>query len=469
MIALESTHANPPYTFVESNLGQDGRYGWFLAMWHPEQNLQLEELGAELKLALRNSEAGTISRMAVEKWLKSFFEDLHWKLHVQLRKSDLQEKGLSVFCGIIYDHELFFVQFGRIFCALSDGKKLHTLGQSYQGSRMQTLSKLNLLGFEAQDIKVKVHRIYIGANHYFIAISGNLSAAVFGYQNDLSALDHYIESFAQSENPLWIILAGKTRLGQIRRKKLSKLQISSILIILLTLLATVYMLFGNRFLDQALHRTKLNMQHNPALQLDQIPNNLSIDTQNFIKYLERIVNLPARNIELEILWSATLPYQVTSTPVFSFNTIYLAADNNLIAFDKKSRELRWKKSFEEHINAIFYAENVLLVCLGEDKGVGFKDDGTQLWEGELKTPEIKPRSLRPSMVTAEDDPRLDRAITVVPSARFITILDAFRGEKLSTITFKEKIHSISQYDNYANCFYAIVDDGLICIQLKILN
>lgn len=469
MIALQSSHHDPPYSFIESSIAQDGRFGWFLAMWHPEQNLHLEELGADLKLAIRNSEASTISRMEVEKWLKGFFVELNWKLYGQLRKTDLQEKGLSVFFGIIYDHELFFVQFGRIFCALSDGKKLRFIGSKHQESQMQTLKKLDLLGFADEDIKIRVHRIFIGENHRFIAISGNLSRHVFETQSDLAALDHYIESFAQSDNPLWLILDGKADLIKSRRKKLSRMQISSIVIILLSLSATAYMLFGNRFLDQALHRTRMNVQNSPVLRLEQIPDNLSVETKNFLKYLDRIVNLPARNIELDILWSATLPYQVTSPPVFSLNTIYLASDHNLIAFDKKSRELIWKKSFSGQINSIFYADNVLLVCLDDSQSIGFKENGTQLWEAELMSIYTKLGSLEPSQIRQADDPRLDRAITVVPSARFISIFDAFRGENLSTITFKQELHSLSIYDNYGTCFYAIVDDALICIQLNIAN
>ncbi|MDD3103119.1 MAG: PQQ-binding-like beta-propeller repeat protein [Candidatus Cloacimonetes bacterium] len=469
MIALQSSHHDPPYSFVESSLSQDGRFGWFLAMWHPERNLHLEELGAELKLSIRNSSAATMSRMEVEKWLKSFFVELNWKLRAQLRKTDLQEKGLSVFFGIIFDHELFFVQFGRIFCALSDGKKLRFIGSKYQDYQMQTLKKLNLLGFADEDIKVRVHRIFISENHRFIAISGNLCGHVFETQSDLPTLDKYIESFAQSENPLWLILDGRAQLIKPRRKKISRMQISFIAVIVLTLSATAYMLFGNRFLDQALHRTRMNVQNNTVLRLEQIPNNLSVETKNFLKYLDRIVNLPARNIELDILWSATLPYQVTSPPVFSLNTIYLASDHNLIAFDKKSRELIWKKSFPEMINSILYADNVLLVCLANSQSLGFKEDGTQLWEAELMSIHTNFGSLEPSQIRPEDDPRLDRSITVVPSARFISIFDAFRGENLSTITFKQDLHSVSAYDNYATCFYAIVDDGLICIQLKIAN
>ncbi len=469
MIALQSTHDNPPYSVVESKISQDGRFGWFLALWHPEENLAMEELGAELRLAIRNSEASKISRMEVEKWLKGFFEDLHWKVHAQLRKTDLQEKGLSVFFGIIFDHELFFVQFGRIFCAVSDRKKLRFVGAKHRDYRMQSLEKLNLLGYADKDIRVKVQRSFLGEKHLFVAISANLCPKVFETQNDLATLTQYIESFSQTDNALWLILEAKTRLIKTRRKKLSRVQISSIVIILLTLIASAYVLFGNRFIDQMLHRTRINVKQNRILRLDQIPNNLSVETQNFLKYLDRIVNLPARDIELDIMWSATLPYQVTTAPVFSLDTIFLAADNKLIAFDKKSRELAWKKSFDERINTLLFLDNVLVVCLEDNIGLGFTGDGTQIWQTGLDSPYMRPGSLEPSYVAPEDDPRLNRAISVFPSAKYISIVDASRGEKLSTITFKEDIHSLSAYDSYASCYYAIVDDGLLCIHLKIAN
>ncbi len=162
MIALKSKIDHSPYTLVEHQVSQDGRFGWFLALWHPEQNMALQELNTEIRLAIRNSQASNISKAEVEGWLKSFFKDLHWKLHAILRKSDLQEKGLSLFFGILYDHELFFVQFGRLFASLSDGKSLKHIANQYQHHQMQTLSKLNLFGLEDKDINTKVQRVFIG-------------------------------------------------------------------------------------------------------------------------------------------------------------------------------------------------------------------------------------------------------------------------------------------------------------------
>ena len=469
MIALSSKQDASPYTVVEHIASQDGRFGWFLAIWHPEKDPILQEIGAEIRLAIRNSQAATISKMEVEKWMRVFFNDLHWKIFSILRKSNLKERGLSLFFGVVYDHELFFVQYGRLFCAMSDGKKLLPQGRNYRDYLMQSLEKLNLFGYAERDISTKVQRVFIGENHRFIVLSGNLVAKVFTKDRDLNTLDHYVESFAQSDHPLWLILEGKSKLIKPKRKKISRVQISSIILIVLTIITILYMLFGNRFIDQMLQRTRMNVKHTRTLRLDQIPNTLAIDTQNMIKYMERIVNLPARNIELDVLWNASLPYSVTLAPVFSLDTIFLAADKNLLAFDKKTRNLKWKKSFDASINSLLYADNVLLVCVQSDSAFAFSDSGERIWQKQLFCPQNEGYTLFTSRIGKEDDPRLDRAITVVPSNKNISIVDAYRGEILSSITFRENIHSLSAYDNYANQFYAVVDDALLCIQLKIAN
>ncbi|MFA6911129.1 MAG: hypothetical protein WCQ59_08405, partial [Candidatus Cloacimonadaceae bacterium] len=303
MIAVQSLRDNPPNSFIDKYFSQDGRFGWVLMMWHPEKSEQLEEIGADLKLNVRNSEVNTISRVEVEKWLKSFIGELHWKMHARLRRLNLSEKGLSIFFAVIFDHEIFYVQFGRLFCAISDGKKLRVCGTDYRHYQMQSLEKLNLLGFADKDIPIKVQRIFVAENNRFLVLSGNLCNQVFENHGDLASLNHYVESFGGSENPMWLIIEGKAHLIKPRRRKMSRLQISTWVIIILTTIAIIYMLFGNRFLDQVLHRTRITMKRNAALRLGQIPNNLTMDTHNLIKYLDRIVNLPARDIELDILWT----------------------------------------------------------------------------------------------------------------------------------------------------------------------
>ncbi|HQQ67993.1 MAG TPA: PQQ-binding-like beta-propeller repeat protein, partial [Candidatus Cloacimonadota bacterium] len=246
-------------------------------------------------------------------------------------------------------------------------------------------------------------------------------------------------------------------------------QVTSFVILLITLGAVVYMMFGNRFLDQFFHRIRMTVKGNKSLRLEQIPNTLAIDRKVFLKYMERIVNLPARDIELQIIWSASLQYSITGAPVFSLDTIFLTAENNLIAFDKKSRKLKWKKSFDAPISSVLYMDNALMVCLQSDSASAFSEDGKLLWEADMTCPAQASVNLNPLRISGEDDPRLDRPILMIPSREVISIIDAGRGESLSSITFVDDIAAISAYDNFANCFYAIVDDALICIQLKIVN
>ena len=469
MISLKSKKDTPPYSVVEQQLSQDGRFGWFLAVWHPEQDLCLEELCTQIRLAIRNSEAQSISKAEVQSWMKDFFNDLHWKLHAHLLKTNLKEKGLSLFFGLLFDHELFFVQYGRLFCSLIHKDNLSHIGNPYMHHQMQTLHKLNLIGYEAKDLSSKIHRVFIGEAQRFIVLSGNLCKQVYEGQQDLPSIDHYIESFANSDNPLWLILDGQSRLLKPKRRRMSRVQISSLVIILITMLAIIYMMFGNRFLDQFFLRTRMSVKSKQNLKLDQIPNTLAIDTQDFLKHMERIVNLPARNIELEIIWSADLDYRITGAPVFSLDTIFLTADNILIAFDKKSRKLKWKKSFTAPISAVIYQDHILMVCLANNTAAAYREEGEELWKAEMICPQASTTNLYPLRIDVEEDPRLDRPILMIPAKDMISIVDAARGESFSTITFVDEISSISIYDNYANCFYAIVNQALICIQLKIVN
>lgn len=469
MLTLEYSKPIPPYSLVESRLSQEGRFGWIMAIWHPEKAVVLEEITAEIILALRSAEAHEINRMEAEKWLKEFFADLHWKLHALLRKSDLVEKGISLFFALIYDQEIFYVQFGRVFCGIADGKKLSISGADYKKYRMQTFEKLNLLGFVSQDIRFRIHREYIKEDQRFIALSSNLAPKIFGNYESLESMQFFLDSNNSGEDSLWLMLTGKPELVKPQRRRLSRLQFSTIIILFLMLIATLYMIFGNRVIEQFFHKTRLDVQHTKSLRLEQIPNTLVGDTQNLLKYINRIVSLPAREIELGVAWSATLPYTVTSTPVFSRDLIYLSAGEHLLAFDKKSRDLKWKKSFESHINSISFSDAMLIVYLEKDRAFGIRDDGNVVWEQDLSSPQEDLGRLKPSRISPEDDPRLSRPINVVPSLSQISIIDPTSGESLSSISFTDEVKSLSAYDNYAYCFYAVVDDGILCISLKIDN
>lgn len=469
MIALKYKIDRSPNTLVEYQVSKDGRFGWFLGVWHPENNPVLAELVAEIRLEIRNSTVDSISRTEAESWLKDFFKDLHWRMYGQVSKTGLQEKGLSVFFGLLFDHELLFVQFGRLFCSITDSQKIRHIGTNYRHHQIQTLSKMRLLGFEDKDIQVKVQRIFLEAGERFILLSGNLCTPVYDDMRDVASLPHLIRSFDNEPNPLWLILEAEDRLITPRKRRLSSLQISSFILIAISLIAVIYIIFGNRFIEQLFHRTRLSVQSKKGLRLDQIPNTLAVDSQNVIRYMERIVNQPARDIELQIEWTATLEYEVTAAPVFNLGTIFLTAENKLIAFNKKSQQLEWKKSYTTDLSSVNYVDNQLMVSVAPNRLFAYRDDGLEIWTSEIPVPSQAAKNLVPMRIGIADDPRLDRPIMVFPSDKALTIMNGNTGESLSSITFTKELRAISAYDNFSNCFYAVVDDALICIQLRILN
>ena len=73
------------------------------------------------------------------------------------------------------------------------------------------------------------------------------------------------------------------------------------------------------------------------------------------------------------------------------------------------------------------------------------------------------------VITPKKDRRIDRSITVVPLERGISVLDSQQGLVMSELLLKEKLLYLSDYDDYNNCFYAIVGNKLVCIKLNVVN
>ena len=214
---------------------------------------------------------------------------------------------------------------------------------------------------------------------------------------------------------------------------------------------------------------KLAFQEKKPVSWDQIPNYLNLDASNVIKQLERIVNLPARDIEFRISWTTDLPYIITSTPVFSIENLYIASDDKLLTYNKKSRELMWKISLPANIRNMMYSRGVLILILENNQSVAVKDDGKIIWEQDLGyvNPQIGYRHLME--LNNDHDPRLDGSVILIAEDKGITVLDSARGQQLSKISFRGKLQYLSDYDRFDNCFYAVVGDEILCIELRIQN
>lgn len=458
MITIQSKHALPPQSMCESQSSKDGRFGWFLCVAHEENDIALEEIQAEVKLELLNANVLEISKMEIESWLKRFFADFHWKLHASLRRTELKEKGLSLFFAVTYDHDVYFVQFGRIFCAVTKGRKLEIIGNSWKNYHVRTLRDLNLMGLSEEDIRVKPQKFHLDENESLMVLPGKITAKVFGGQTEVGGLQPLIESFTAATPSLWLILKHVSALAKPKKRRLTKLEISTLILLLGTTLATLYMAFGNRVIDVFLHRTKAEASETKLRANTEIMENLG-----------KVVNAPAREIELALDWNAELPHRITAAPAFSQQNIYLASGTELHAYKLSTREELWKKTCDEQITTILPTTLGLQLTLANGMILGLDQQGNVAWTRDLPATLDDRAYLRMIEITPLQDKRIDKCITVIPLKRGIVVLDSQQGVVLSELQLDNDLGFLSRYDDYNNCFYAVLGKSLVRVNLNIVN
>jgi len=458
MLTIQSKFDSYPQSMCEYRASKDGRYGWFLCTTHQENNVVLEEIQAEIKLEILNANVLDISKLEVENWMQHFFSELHWKLHGRFLKTDLREKGISLFFAVLFDCDLYFVQFGRVFCALTKGKKLETIGKNWKNYHIQSLNELNLLGWSEGDIKVKTYKCHIPENENFIVLPGNIASQIFNEKTDVQSIIPLIETHSASPGAMWLILKNTPLLHKPPKRKLTRLEITTLLLLLGTVLAIIYMIFGNRIIDVMLHRTEKEVETTQIKASTVILENLG-----------KVVNAPARSIELQPDWNAELPYEITAPPAFDQQKLYLVSANNLYVYQLKTRSPLWQKALEDSILSIHPTPFGLELYLSNNKMIAIDEKGNLKWTLTLAANvESSPR-LDLIVITPKKDRRIDRSITAVPLERGISVLDSQQGLVISELQLKEKLLYLSDYDDYNNCFYAIVGNKLVCIKLNVVN
>ena len=469
MISIQNKFYTSPGSNCDYYASSDGKTAWFLCTWHPEKDTELEEIQAEIKLEILNAEPLTHSKMEAESWLKSFFAEYHWKLHARLRKSNLVEKGISLFFGLLYERELFFVQFGRIFCAMASDTTVESVGKNWKHYHVKTADELELFGYSERDMRVKVTRILIEDRRELVVVPSVIATKLFDQIKDLATIDALLDSYAGVTNPLWLVLAGKTELQPKKRKKLSRLQISAIVVILITILAVVYKSFGNNFLETGIRKLGMIFQSQKNTSLEKLPEALKMENAKVVDVVDKMLNSAARNIECSISWTTQLPYEVSANPVFDLNNIYLASGKTLSSYGKKERNLLWNQEMSADIVSLTRTKASLIAVLADKTVIGLDERGTVNWRGTILDQPLPQQKLHPIELTNADDARLNSSIIIIPDEFGLSILDSNRGDAFSQVRLKQKLERLSDYDTFDNTFYAIAERSLICIKLKIIN
>jgi hypothetical protein len=472
MVSLLNKVAVFPTGMFDFNASQDGRYGWFLLTWHPESDPVLEEIQTQIKLDIRNSALGQTSALEIENWLKHFFAEYHWKLHAVFRKTSLREKGISLLLAVLFDHDLYIVEFGRMLCGRMEKDRLEPVGRSWNNFHVKSLEEMTLLGMSEADIPVKVKRFHLAENNRFIALPSILADRLMELDVDYGTLDTLMQPLAEECNGSYFILEGRSKAVVRKRPRLRRYQISAVVIILLSLFALAYMQFGNRWLESTGRKIKLLLTSKNRLTVEQIPQYLNIRSQSLrqqIRKIEQFANQPARHVKLEQSWQTDLNFLITAVPAFDIDNIYIVSENKLMAYDKDSKKLVWKKEFASNVDRATVIRGRLLVFLDNRQIVALKQDDKVAWVKTASEDFRGEQLLAPVEISSEDDPRLNGSILILPTRGGLYVYDVNSGNLLSSLRFDRHLQYLSRYDAYHNCFYAVVDDGVYCISLDVFN
>ncbi len=469
MISLESMHFTFPNSMIEHRSDMSGRFGWFVCTWHPEKDVILEEIQAEIKLDLINSGIVQVTRFEAEAWLQRFWGDLHWKLHALLKKSALAEKGISLLLGIMYDHEIFLVQFGRLVAAIAGQKGIRTIGTDWKNFHVKSMDAMSLLGGKEDDIRIKPVRIMLNENERLIVLTVKLAEKLLPQVHDPEMLKTLAESYASEADNMFLIIAAREKLIVPKKLKLKRFQISGIFLVALAIAAIAYMVWGNRFIETSCNKLGIQLRSHRIATLEQVPEFLKSSSPNILR---QIFAQPARNITFNIGWQTDLQYEITASPVFSTDNIYLASHNIVAAYNLRNKQLVWKKLMDATIHGLLLTDGDTgnLLIIEEDRhSMLHGDNGQVIWQVQHTERHISYSRNSPLVLANSDDARLDGKITIIPQEKGISVYDSQRGELIYSISFNDKLLFLSEYDRLRQCFYAVIGKALFCVELKIRN
>jgi hypothetical protein len=410
----------------------------------------------------------------IEEALKDFFVELNWKLYAKFRQTNLPEHGISLILTIVYDNDIYLVQFGRMLCCTINGKKLTEFGRAWDNFHVKSKNDLFLLGSIEDNIHVKVLQTELKPGMYLVCLPSTHTDA-FGLQiaNGVVPLQHLSNLYSVAAFPYFTLGADIKRSNKkkslFRRKKF---RITLLVAVLLITVSILYVKQGNNFVQEYISRMRLLFKHQNRIQLTHVLDNATPKLEKQIKQIERVAMAPARAIGLKSEIFADLSYSITAEPQWDIDNIYLINHNRLIAFDKKTHAVKWEKQFGNELLFIKKTEDKSLLVMEKNKQIILiRNDGKEAWNNSSiqykETLEYPSKYTTPYEITYQEDARLNGSVLVFKAIDLIYIVNSLTGEMISKYRFSEPINFISSYDPLDHCFYLVIDRSIVKLTLDI--
>ncbi len=460
----------------DSNLGftdyfPNSENSFFLLTYNLKDSPFLKSVNAFILEEVLKLKPNSIPELEIKSTFVEFFNDLNWKVNAMFNKAGEEHKGLSLFFAVKRSNRLYFVQFGRLACGLLRGDEFKEIGLSWSIYPIATVESLKQLGSQQDDIPVNVYEISIVTSSTFFTFPSKLipmiQESVKNGPNEIlttliAAEEDVKHFFFFSKLPERFIKPLKFFQGHSFRTS----AIAFGIIILITIL---YYFFGDNIVEQIGFKTEETLtSHNILFELKNLTD--SINNPELEKQLAKYVYSPAKDVSLKLIWQGQFTHDITHSPLFDLNNIYLIIGNNIAAVSKRDKEVVWQKSLNSVIKHAESVENNLLIH-GSNKDVMLLNSkGEIIWQNSLGSQLSEPIQYGHSSVTItrKEDKRLNSGLMVSSQSDRINIFSLITGDIIHTISFNDtQVKYISDYDSINNCFYAVVGQNMVILKLQI--
>jgi len=236
-----------------------------------------------------------------------------------------------------------------------------------------------------------------------------------------------------------------------------------IVLIVIILVSAYYVFFRENEVEVHIEKSKFLFQQSIRnIDLESFPKNLQVEFEKIL--------LKNNTLELKKEWSTNINFDLTLKPFFDLNNLYLVSYDKIIAYSKKTSEIKWKQQLEHKIMSFNLLDRNRAIVHDDSSYVySFKrHDGELVWKAHYANIENQctGASLLPFMITPAEDKRLLFSIFFLPQKRAISLINNDTGQLISTIEFDSELVHISDYDAFENSLYVVTGTQLLKLKLE---
>ncbi len=474
MIKLIASSGKYKSNFIFTDFFEKQILNIVLMIHHTEDNSFYKNLNNDILNDILNLRLEDMSEEKTEESLKEYFITLNWQINSKLRKYTSSPDGISLLLLIIKNDTIFMVQFGRLLAAISENNKFIEFGRSWEYFKVKNKKELNLLGYEEENIHVKIIKKNLTGKHRIMIISSEVANKIDFENLDISKAESYLKYLNNNTKFLYLVfdIIAHNELKKQDNNLRKRIKITLFIMIAILLFSTSYVYFGKNWLQKK--QAELKEKNSEFIRNDLLQTLL--EKQNQLQdVVDQIFNgkleikiFADNKLKLKKSWEIEFEKDIIQKPLFDIKAIYLANKKSITAINKITKKNIWEKHFNNDIkyfelidaNRMLVATNDTLFCIK-------RKEAKELWKKQQNYSLINSDKISSLFFAINKYNQLDSGVVISIKENTLSLLSNISGKEVAKYTFENKIKYISDYDNIFKCLYIITDNKLIKLTIHI--